>query len=92
MSNYIAMRPSKRPKVSDVIWHLILDLPAQDNWRKFANRVTVYQSWPPETGGIYYPDFYKVVEEGKKPRYYYGETAWSKVNNDLFDIGHTQQI
>jgi hypothetical protein len=34
-------------------------------------------------------DFYKLVAEGERPKYFFGETAWMKVQNLAVDkVGH----
>jgi hypothetical protein len=36
-----------------------------------------------------YCDFYKLVADGERPKYFFGETAWMKVQNLAVDkIGH----
>ena len=40
-----------------------------------------------EADGYY--DFYKIITEGERPKYFFGETAWMKVQNHAVDkIGH----
>jgi len=86
---YWAVRPSRRPKVSQVSeWDLIFEDSVLDHWRGVSNDCTVqiYNGRP-------FPDFYKVVvkwhDENKKntSKLFYGETAWNDTERFVYDLG-----
>lgn len=86
---YWAVRPSRRPKVSQVSeWDLLFEDSVLDHWRgsDFDCTVEVYNGRP-------FPDFYKVVVRphsvGKKnySKLFYGETAWSDTERFVYDLG-----
>ena len=88
-TDYWAVRPSKRPKVSQVSeWDLIFEDSVLDHCRGVSNDCTVqiYNGYP-------FPDFYKVVvkwhDENKKNtnKLFYGETAHNQVENFVYDLG-----
>lgn len=61
-----------RPKVSDVTWQRIYHNP--------TGSVAAYQA---EEDDI----FFKVVMNGKRPKYFYNEAAWSAVQRYIVDNG-----
>ena len=80
--------PSKRPKVSQVKeWDLLFEDSVLDHWRgsQFDCTVRVWNGYP-------FPDFYKVEVDNHSSdkttrKFFYGETAWMKVNNFVHDLG-----
>jgi hypothetical protein len=83
----IDIRPSKRPKVSQVSnWHIIFNEGIETHWRgdDYAGDVDVAIGYP-------FPDFYRVTffpKSGKKSmKLFYGESAWSQVEMYVYDLG-----
>jgi hypothetical protein len=76
-------RPSKRPSVKDVSkWYIEYEN-SFDDWRGRNIWVMVEQGYP-------FPDFYRVIYEidnDKKSKLFYGESAWMNVNRLIHDLG-----
>ena len=80
MSHY---RPSKRPSVKDVsLWDTIYS-GAIENWKGNKVAAIVVNGYP-------FPDFYRVtytIDGVKKSKLFYGESAWSKTELFVYDLG-----
>jgi hypothetical protein len=84
----LTTRPSHRPKVSQVSrWDIEYKNTIDLSWRGGSEiTVRVEHGYP-------FPDFYRVttITDGvKKSKLFYGETAWMKVNNFVYDLGFTR--
>lgn len=77
-------RPSKRPSVKDVSqWYNIFEEWIDTDWRGQNKHVLVERAYP-------FPDFYRVtytIDGVKKSKLFYGETAWSKTEMFVYDMG-----
>lgn len=76
-------RPSHRPKVSQVRqWSLVFSDSAQ-TWKG-------QDVWACVEKGNPFPDFYRVtytIDNAKKSKLFYGETAWSDTERFVYDLG-----
>jgi hypothetical protein len=83
MSTISHYRPSKRPSVKQVSkWHNVYEDAAID-WCDRSIAVKVEEGYP-------FPDFYRVtytIDNSKKSKLFYGESAWSEVNRFVYDLG-----
>jgi len=64
---------SKKPLVSTAIWEKIFN----------ADEVTIYKDSNPDNW-----EYYKVVITGERPKYFYGESAWSDYPRYVYDKGN----
>lgn len=84
MSDYGMYRPSKRPLVKDVSqWHVLFEDSVDRDWRGRNIWVMVENGWP-------FPDFYRItyeIDNVKKSKLFYGESAWMQVNQFVRDLG-----
>jgi len=63
---------SRKPLVSSANWEKIID----------ADKVSIYKDSNPDNW-----EYYKVVITGERPKYFYGETAWSDYRRYVYDKG-----
>ena len=78
-------RPSKRPTVKQVSqWYVEFEDAIDATWRGDGHReVKVEIGYP-------FPDFYRVtyiIDNTKKSKLFYGESAWSDVQRFVYDLG-----
>ena len=80
MSHY---RPSHRPKVSQVKDWDVIFADSANTWKGQTVWARVEQGNP-------FPDFYRVtytIDNAKKSKLFYGETAWSDTERFVYDLG-----
>lgn len=77
---------SRRPPVSYVIgWTPIYDKLAIDNWRGLPDSAVRIEE--AQNIAHYYKLSY-TVNDIKKVKYYYGESAWTQLRRFVSDLGH----
>lgn len=80
-------RPSKRPSVNKVeVWDTLYNETMDYDWRGLGGGTVIVQV------GYPFPDFYKVrYKMGNDTKWsqklFYGETAYYKVRNFVYDLG-----
>jgi hypothetical protein len=83
MNTISRYRPSKRPSVKQVSrWDNLYEDTATDLCDRLI-AVKVEEGYP-------FPDFYRVtytIDNNKKSKLFYGETAWMDVNRFVYDLG-----
>lgn len=80
----IALYPRKRPAASTATWRLTMHFNEHETWRGKCPEISIYND--AGNGQTYFPNYFKVVTNGKT-KYFFGETAYHKVNQYLFDLG-----
>lgn len=86
----IPLYERRRPPVSKVNWRLFMHFNEHETWRGTCPEIKIFED--AGNGKTYYPDYYKVVAHGHKPKYFYGEMAHMDANRYLFDLGADSTI
>ncbi len=73
---------SRKPLVSTSQWVLIYESPEFVPFGSKSPHAKVYKDTNPDNWA-----FYKVTSPDTRPKYFYGESAWSDVQRYVVDLG-----